>query len=132
MSKHTHAELMVQYAQDAAETETPWERWELLFPGYDWETCKGSPLWNPATKYRRKPKTILINGFEVPEPCRDPLLYNTAYYMPDPVDSFKWAGSVWYDDEIDHERLKAGVVHLTREAAVCHTEAILSFTQVKE
>ena len=26
--KHKHAELMMQYAQDAMETDKPWERWE--------------------------------------------------------------------------------------------------------
>ena len=26
--KHKHAELMMQYAQDAMETDKPWERWQ--------------------------------------------------------------------------------------------------------
>ena len=28
--KHKHAELMMQYAQDAMETDKPWERWEVF------------------------------------------------------------------------------------------------------
>ena len=29
MDKHIHADLMLQYAQDAQETDKPWERWEV-------------------------------------------------------------------------------------------------------
>ena len=29
MAKHIHADLMLQYAQDAMETDKPWERWEV-------------------------------------------------------------------------------------------------------
>ena len=29
MAKHVHADLMLQYAQDAMETDKPWERWEV-------------------------------------------------------------------------------------------------------
>jgi len=28
MTAHKHADLMLQYAQDAMETDKPWERWE--------------------------------------------------------------------------------------------------------
>ena len=29
MPKHKYADFMLQYAQDAQETETPWDRWEI-------------------------------------------------------------------------------------------------------
>ena len=32
--KHKHADLMLQYAEDAMETDRPWERWEWR-RGYD-------------------------------------------------------------------------------------------------
>jgi hypothetical protein len=67
MSAHKHAALMLQYAQDAAETETPWERWEWR-RGHGWIDMTGSPLWVNEYEYRRKPRTININGLEVPEP----------------------------------------------------------------
>ena len=28
MTKHIHADLMMEYAKDAMETDKPWERWE--------------------------------------------------------------------------------------------------------
>jgi hypothetical protein len=53
MSAHPHADLMALYAQDAAETETPWDRWEQDF-GMGWEPLFGSPMWNTASAFRRK------------------------------------------------------------------------------
>lgn len=65
MAKHIHAELMVQYAQDALETETPWERWEYS-KSYDdkWQELVNNPHFYLDVKYRRKQETlsISING----------------------------------------------------------------------
>ena len=54
--KHKHAELMMMYAQDAMETDTPWERWE-----YAPEVCQGKwfpitwhPGWAQSNEYRRR------------------------------------------------------------------------------
>ena len=54
MSAHPHAALMALYAQDAAETEAPWDRWEENF-GIQWEPLFQSPTWNHNTLFRRKP-----------------------------------------------------------------------------
>ena len=134
MSGHVHAELMALYAQDAMESETPWERWEYRRSELiGWISVNTHPEWDDCTEYRRKTKTIHINGIEVPEPCREPLACDTKYYMPDIVDSLdgKWAWSAWDDDEVDHARLKAGIVHLTKEAAEMHAKALVSFTEAK-
>jgi hypothetical protein len=53
MSAHPHADLMALYAQDAAETETPWDRWEEDF-GMGWEPLFQSPTWNANTLFRHK------------------------------------------------------------------------------
>lgn len=56
--KHRHAELMMQYAQDAMTTATPWESWEARAPRkHDWYTLKSDPCWSVDFEYRRKPKT---------------------------------------------------------------------------
>ena len=36
MTAHKHANLMLQYAQDAMETDKPWERWEVKAPN-EWK-----------------------------------------------------------------------------------------------
>lgn len=56
MTKHIHAELMAQYAQDALETDMPWSRWETFNRTFNtWTPCVRSPEWNISSKYRRKP-----------------------------------------------------------------------------
>lgn len=126
--KHKHAELMALYAQDAAETETPWKSWECQFPGErSWQQLYGNPNWAIGCDYRRKPRTIHINGYEVPEPCRSPLQDGAIYFVArlsgNPT---RWT---WDSGGADKEWLKKGIVHLTREAAELHAKALLSFTR---
>jgi len=54
--KHPHAELMAQYAQDAMETDKPWERWEYTYRVGWSELSDAGPRWDTLAKYRRKPK----------------------------------------------------------------------------
>ena len=69
MTAHKHAALMAQYAQDAAETDRPWERWQVYIMG-GWRNWDIPFTFYPESEYRRKPRTININGYEVPEPVR--------------------------------------------------------------
>ena len=127
--KHKHADLMLLYAQDAMESEKPWEKWEMRCNGYDfWIRCIAHPEWEIHTQYRRKIKTININGFDVPEPVRKPLAYNDYYYVCDLRGNYQ--NSIrWTDDCYDFEWLNLGVIHLTLEAAELHRQALLSFTK---
>lgn len=54
MAKHKHAELIMQYAEDAMETEAPWDRWEYSYNGKVWFQCTDNPGWTLDVKYRRK------------------------------------------------------------------------------
>lgn len=56
MSAHPHAENMRLYAEDAAETDKPWERWEYMWSGR-WNPLGGDPDWS-YDDYRRKPKPL--------------------------------------------------------------------------
>lgn len=61
MTAHKHAALMLQYAQDAAETDRPWERWEAstIYDGGIWIPCEeGYTMWHRDCKYRRKPQPL--------------------------------------------------------------------------
>ena len=51
-----HAELMVLYAQDAMETDKPWERWQVQVNKH-WHDLHENPQWMPAFEYRRKTLT---------------------------------------------------------------------------
>ena len=125
---HIHAELMVQYAEDAAETDMPWERWEISLAesGDEYRNLLGHPDWAVTRKYRRKPKVILINGHEVPEPCRTPLKDGEVYWIISIVGGS--TSSLWQSDGIDFGCLENGFIHLTKEAAEKHFNALKSFT----
>ena len=126
---HVHAELMMEYAKDALETDKPWERWEY-FNAYDrWVPLPATPTWYEDVAYRRKPRTININGHEVPEPVRGPLKDGEDYYFPDLFEAEMSISTYWNGDNSDYRLLKHGLIHITKDAAVAHAEALLSFTQ---
>ena len=52
---HKHADLMMEYAKDAAETDKPWERWEMRSHITDWVPLNNHPSWGDTVYYRRKP-----------------------------------------------------------------------------
>lgn len=132
--RHVHYKEMAQYAEDAAETDKPWERWEMQ--GHytkRWYGLHSPILWKEDIIYRRKPRTININGHEVPEPLREAPEVGTQIFIVslssqsrDRVAPNRWSNcavhSTWIDD---------GLIHLTREAAELHARALLSFTEAK-
>ena len=123
---HIHAAAMAEYAKDALETDKPWERWEFSKTGRDYDSLHEHPSWNPDIKYRSKPKVILINGHEVPEPCRTPLKDGEVYWTISIVGGS--TSSLWQGDVIDFGCLENGFIHLTKEAAEKHFNALKSFT----
>lgn len=127
--KHPHAELMTLYAQDAMETDKPQERWEYKskIETDKWVTCWNHPNWAPDYEYRRKPRTVNINGFEVPEPLREAPEKGVTVYSP----CFDFQTRHWPFDggDLDMQCLENGMFHLTKEAAEIHTKALISFTK---
>ena len=125
---HVHADLMMQYAQDAIETDTPWERWECNPSSIlGWVDMLHHPAWITETSYRRKPKMLsvtLANGEVVswPEPQRTELEYGDAYFYVDvdgSVMAEEWDCLGW-----DKRTLADGWVHLTEDAAKQHAAAL--------
>jgi len=128
MTKHVHAELMMQYALDAAETDKPWERWEFTDDSSCWlSSLNTHPSWYPDFNYRRKPKFILINGIEVPEPMQEAPKLGTTYWVADTAANSLYSLQ-WDDCYTDCTYLQKGVCHRTEEAAKLHVTAMLSFT----
>ena len=84
--------------------------------------------------YRVKPKTININGYEVPEPVRTKPNKGTHYYyyLSDLTSCAFCKRIYWNDDPNDNYYLESGLVHLNEEAAIQHAKALLSFTSGKE
>ena len=72
MTKHVHAEMMALYAEDAMQTTKPLVAVEFS-DGGSWIDCWNSPIWLENNQYRRKARTITIEGAEFPaqrlRPC---------------------------------------------------------------
>ena len=125
--KHKHAELMMQYAQDAQETPEPWERWEFNSIGRKWSQLTSNPTWVTSIQYRRKPKMLsvtLVSGEVVswPEPHKGDLNVGQHCYL------VKNNGDVEHLCFAIHSHnnmaVMFGMVHLTKEAAEQHSHAL--------
>ncbi len=126
MTAHEHAENMRLYAQDAAETETPWLRWERKPYNYkQFVALEYHPAFDPCTEYRRKPRTIRIGERDVPEPMRVAPAMGTKYYVVDYSVVNHCSFKNWANDAYDKSMLQNGLCHDKREAAIAHTEALI-------
>ena len=119
MAKHVHADLMLQYAQDAQETPEPWERWEFNSIGRKWSQLTSNPTWVTSIQYRRKPKMIsvtLMNGEVVswPEPYTGALLLGTSYWS---VGLTEVCHHTWSNSHIAQLVKEQGLLYLVKEDA---------------
>lgn len=105
---------------------------------WEWSTDAGiweeviHPFFYPERTYhigREKPteppRPVCRMGGEVfPKPEAEPLKDGETYYYPD-LDYPIWVGKQeWEGDNLDESRLKLGLVHKTKEAAVAHSKAL--------
>lgn len=122
---HKHAKEMMQYAEDAAECDEPWLLWQFNV-GQGWIDCTRMSEFHKDHEYRRKPRTININGFEVPEPLKEMPSSGVVWAvdLDEDYNVFDWevCGNI-----IDRMIAKR-IAHSTREAAQLHARALLSFT----
>lgn len=127
--KHKHADLMLEYAKQAQESEEPWRNWEVSYDGEGaWFGVSVQPSWNINIEYRMKKKTINIGGIEITEPVREPLNFGEEYYIPYLGDSSRVSYSYWQGDAIDALRLASGIIHRNKADAAKHAIALLGFT----
>ena len=80
------------------------------------------------SKWKLKPNTVMVNGLEVPEPLRDKPKPDDTIYIIYP---HKVVESIWRNNSLYIETLKNGAIHLTREAAQSHYDALWFPTRVK-
>lgn len=123
---HIHADLMAQYAEDAKVHDEPWKLWQ--YGDQDgWADCGNHPSWFPDGIYRRKPRTIQIGDYEVPQPCKVELEYGQDYYIPSLTAGASWR--TWNDDKQDANALKANLVHLDFQSAEIHAKALIEVSK---
>lgn len=128
---HKHAKQMMEYAQDAMETDRPWERWEMRYKESAWHQCQQYLCFDTSMDYRRKPRTILVNGYEVPEPVREAPKIGHGYYFASVNMRDFFGHLLWGEDNIDRFNLERGLVHHSREAAQAHGRAMCGIDPIK-
>lgn len=69
-----------------------------------------------------------INGFRVRSPVQTPLKPGQRYYVVSTTSSVYYIAHKWVGDLLDTMNLERGLIHLTKDAAITHAKAILSFT----
>ena len=125
---HVHAELMAEYAKDAAKSKEPWKDWEISasFDSTHWISCKSSPGWDSARHYRRKPKTVTINGIVVnkglTEVNYDTLVYISTLHLHEKYIAIRF-------EDTYQRSLERGLVHATKEDAIAMADAMLACIQ---
>ena len=124
MAKHKHAELMLQYAKDWAETEEPWKRWVVTSHRNEWVALFGHPYWNEKNEYRRKPRTLTYT-VTIPEPLREAPGVGEAYYVAAPDAAGFCIEYVWTGRGTDIQGFKRGLCFATEEAAIAAAKAMI-------
>jgi len=125
MTAHKHAALMLQYAQDAAETDSPWERWEVKINNGEWCELNSNPNWVDDWGYRRKPQVIRVGRHEFPKPISNAPLNTINYFLVTAWNGcFDVDADTWVNSKLDNMRLESWRVHLTREAAQAHADVL--------
>lgn len=131
MTAHKHANLMLQYAQDAMETDKPWERWEVRIaanvqPNAVFESMSFHPQWDTNNEYRRKPQVIRVGRHEFPKPITEKPKEGTMYWTIESggENGFYAERYRWRQNGEDESVIKQGLVHLTEEAAQAHADVL--------
>lgn len=125
MTAHKHAALMLQYAQDAAETDSPWERWEFKTDVDTWVELIKNPSWFEDRKYRRKPQVIRVGRHEFPKPItREPNGGTDYFYVRVGDTCFEVDSDNWIGCDYDLMRFASRRIHLTKEAAQAHAAVL--------
>lgn len=125
-----HADKMMIYAKQAAEMDEPFRLWRLREHKMNpWFYPNCHFVFNDYFEYELIPKTININGHEVPEPMREKPEVGTHYFFVYASERF-YDRQSWTNDDCDNFRLINGLCHTTKEAAIAHAKALFSFTEV--
>nr|DAS50505.1 MAG TPA: hypothetical protein [Caudoviricetes sp.] len=130
MTAHKHAALMLQYAQDATESVTPWEMWEVRIaanvqPNAVFEMLHSHPTWDTSNEYRRKPQVIRVGRHEFPKPITTLPEQGFSYWAVEfSSTGFTAKRYAWDNCPFDLNYLETGLCHLTREAAEAHAKVL--------
>ena len=131
--EHPHARTMIEYGKDLLKDKNAHAKWQCRYKDSSdpWINCTHQLKFEDGVEYRRE--LITINGRSIPSPEVYHPMYNEVYYVVDiacgedePVTMNTWSG-----EDYDLIMLRNGLVHLNRDHAISHAEALISITKRK-
>lgn len=75
--------------------------------------------------FRIAPRTILVNGVEVPAPETVAPAYGSGYYTPHVTREQGYSKDTWDGASFDLHVLEQGIVYLNKEDAIARSKAML-------
>lgn len=128
----TFKEALIAHLQgEKVECRGAEARWLPLFPQFDNVSCGRIPEVGGIWEFRLKPRTILVNGVEVPAPEKEAPPVDTEYFVPHCLDRDAYEAFYWAQDELDARLLDRGLVYLDQESAIARAKAMLITQEVK-
>ena len=116
--KHKHYEVLTQWLADqtlslqyADSAAANWYATNLIGV---------NPISHPDLNWRIKPRMVKVGRHEWPMPLEVAPEKGAYFYIA----SGNVSQSSWDDDATDHARLEIGILHLTKEAAQQHADAL--------
>lgn len=133
-----HAKLAIKYwTAIEAGHKVRWRsapRNAIDFQHDDWKVST-APAFRDEMDYEIEvvPRTIVVNGIEVPEPMRKPPRVGETYCLANPFveAGFEFVGAWTGDDEMRDHWVRFGLVHDNAEAAAAHGKAMRATSEVK-
>lgn len=81
------------------------------------------PIFLEECDYRKKPKTVMINGVECPEAETEKPAMETDYYVVDLISGF--SKYKWYESSRNNAYLAKKLIYLTAEDATLVSTALM-------
>lgn len=122
-------EALIAHLQgEKVEKKNAWnENWRPLIEGSERATLGQilDPDFGRACEFRLAPRTILVNGVEVPAPesVAPPLM--SKVFAPSTFSHDLYSSWCWHNDPVDAGYLERGLVYLDKESAIARAKAML-------
>lgn len=124
---HTNASILMEIAKEAAINKEYWKEFQYYGSSSKFESIKEEYdlLYHVGlnNKVRRKPRTIRIGKYDVPEPMRIPPKDRSKYYFAD-LSQDCISELVWADTAFDNYWLEIGLIFETEEGAELMLKAL--------
>lgn len=125
MSRHKHSGFIYEFSQDAQETHEPHLRWEF-FDNNTWIGCdKNMQGWDESLLFRRKPETIIVNGFTIENGIEHPSVVNDHLFIANPISNDFYTENSRRCEERMTNTIKYRLIYRTKEAAIIRAKAML-------